>query len=308
MKDLRFNSQLLLPRHWVTWVVVTFIYLVVRLPLESQMKVGKALGRLLPRVSPYRFNVLRTNISLCFTDKTPKEREEITTRALEAIGVMYMETFHVYLRGPQKILERSELVGKECLEQAKQQDRGVLLIGAHFTSLDVAGAIVGSHFDYDCVYRPHKNKVVEYLCRRARARSFGNVIPASDVQLLLKSLVKNKRVVWYGVDQDLGHRRSVWAPFFGVEAATITAPSKIASHYQPAVVFMSHYRDEENQKWVVKLEPIEDFPTGDQLTDACRLNSIVESAIRKNPAQYYWVHRRFKSLKNGETREYRLVD
>ena len=306
MKDLGFNNKLLHPRCWPTWVVVAIIYVLVCLPLSTQIRIGKSLGRLLPRVSPYRNKVLRTNISLCFGDKTPTERESIVRRALEATGVMYMETFHIYLRGVGKILDRSELIGSECLEQAQHQGRGVLLIGAHFTSLDVAGAIVGSHFDYDCVYRPHKNPVVEYLCRRARAISFTNVIPASDVPFFLKSLVKEKRIVWYGADQDLGHRRSVWVPFFGVEAATIKAPSKIASRYNPSVIFMSHHRDEENMRWIVKLEPIEDFPSGDCSIDAYRLNQIIEDAIKEHPEQYYWVHRRFKSLPNGDTRDYRL--
>ena len=287
--------------------MVGFIYVLVLLPLRTQISIGRQLGRLLPRVSPYRYKVASTNISLCFADKTDEERAQITQKALEATGIMYMETFHIYLRGAAKILKHSELIGKEVLEQAKAQGRGVLLIGAHFTSLEVAGAVVGNHFDYDCVYRPHKNKVVEYLCRRARNSAFRKVIPANDIPCFIKSLVREKRVVWYGADQDLGHRRSVWAPFFGVDAATIKAPSKIASKYHPAVVFMSHYRDEESMKWVVKLEKIEDFPTGDCVTDARHLNQVIETAIRKKPDQYYWVHRRFKSLKNGETRNYKLV-
>jgi KDO2-lipid IV(A) lauroyltransferase len=112
--------------------------------------------------------------------------------------------------------------------------------------------------------------------------------------------LRSGHIVWYAADQDYGARHSVFAPFFGVPAATITATARLAAFNRSPVVFMSNYRHPENLRWSIHFSPVlENYPSGDELQDATRINQIIEDAIRAHPQQYLWMHRRFKTRPPG---------
>jgi KDO2-lipid IV(A) lauroyltransferase len=107
--------------------------------------------------------------------------------------------------------------------------------------------------------------------------------------------------VWYAPDQDYGRKHSVFAPFFGVNAATITATARFASLNNSPVLMFQHTRNDETGQWILKFHPVlADYPTGDEIADATRMNSMLESLIRETPAQYLWLHKRFKTRPEGE--------
>ena len=115
----------------------------------------------------------------------------------------------------------------------------------------------------------------------------------------LRSL-KAGRTIWYAADQDYGRKHSVFAPFFGIPTATITATARLAGFNDSPVIFMKNFRNLETLTWTVDFSPIvEGFPSGDDVADATRINSIIESAIREHPEQYLWMHRRFKTRPPG---------
>ena len=156
----------------------------------------------------------------------------------------------------------------------------------------------------DVMYRANANPLLETIMTRGRMRNFPRAIERNDVRGVLQSL-KQGHVVWYGADQDYGRKHSEFVPFFGVQAATITATSRFAQLTGAPVVVFSHYRRPGDDHYDVYLSaPLTDFPSQDVITDATRINQIVETAVRLHPEQYWWVHRRFKTRPEGQSPPY----
>jgi len=195
--------------------------------------------------------------------------------------------------------------GLENLQAAARDGKGILLVCAHFTTLEFAGSLLSLFHKMDVTYRPHKNPLFETLMFRARQRLYGAVIDRGDVRLALRSLQQG-HTVWYAPDQDYGPRHSVFVDFFGVPAATITATGRFASFNKSAVIFFSHYRNAENSGYHLDFSaPLQDYPSGDDTADAIRINGVIEAAIRQHPEQYLWLHKRFKTQAEGKASPYR---
>ena len=130
-------------------------------------------------------------------------------------------------------------------------------------------------------------------------------IKRDDLRGMVKAL-KLGRTVWYAPDQDLGHRHSAFTPFFGIPAATVTATTTLAKLSNAIVVPFTQTRLDNGCGYRLTLHPpLTDFPSEDEYLDACRINSVIEQQIRLQPAQYLWMHRRFKTRPDGEPSLYR---
>jgi Kdo2-lipid IVA lauroyltransferase/acyltransferase len=152
------------------------------------------------------------------------------------------------------------------------------------------------------MYRPHNNPVYDFVQRRGRlARSkSSDVYTRDDVRGLARALRKG-RVIWYAPDQDYGRRQSVFAPFFGVPASTVTATGRFAQLGNARILPFTHVRLPGTAGYRVTIHPpLENCPTGDDLADATRINALAEHFIRQQPDQYLWAHRRFKTRPPGE--------
>jgi KDO2-lipid IV(A) lauroyltransferase len=150
------------------------------------------------------------------------------------------------------------------------------------------------------MYRFNKNPAWEWLQVQGRKRFFDGVIEREDTRQTLRRL-KRGRVIWYAADQDYGRKHSVFAPFFGIPAATIVATSRFARLNNSPVLLMRQTRDRKNRRWQIHFSPvIENFPSGDDAADAKRMNNLLEEQIRLHPEQYLWLHKRFKTRPPGE--------
>ncbi|MET0356116.1 MAG: lipid A biosynthesis acyltransferase, partial [Cellvibrio sp.] len=204
------------------------------------------------------------------------------------------------LWGPvSKLKNRYTITGLEHIEAAQARGQGVLMVGCHFTTLDIAGRMLAFHVKYDMLYRKDPNPLLAYKLVSAREGFAGSAIIKSDTRQLIRNL-RQGNVVWYAPDQDFGPRHSVFAPFFGVQTATVVGTARIAKMGQAAVISFFHYRDENNHYRIEIGPPLENFPTGDDVADATRINHMIETAVAKQPEQYLWVHRRFKTRPPGE--------
>ena len=207
-------------------------------------------------------------------------------------------------RDPEDFNHLCETRGKEILEASITEGRGVILLGMHFSTLDLIGAVVSTIVPLDVMYRSDKNPLFDHLMRTRRGKNFGKVIDRDDIRTVIKRL-KSGQVDWYGGDQDYGPRHSVFAPFFGLQTATITATARFARITGAPIILITHYRKSDDSGYEIEFSrPLEDFPTGDDVLDATRVNQLVEAAVRKCPDQYWWVHRRFKTRPEGESRPY----
>ena len=176
----------------------------------------------------------------------------------------------------------------------------------HLSTLDFAGAALalGLRSEFDVMYRHNKNPLIETIMKRGREKHFPSAIERDDIRRVIRRL-KQGATVWYGADQDYGIKHSVFAPFFGIQAASITAPSRLLKMTGANVLVMSHYRNPDTGRYRVVIAGMPDeYPTGDDVTDCTLYNQVVESCVARAPEQYWWLHRRFKTRPEGVRRPY----
>lgn len=296
----RFLWCYLKPKFWPVWLGLGFTALVAMLPYSVMVRLGRLIGRLLLRFGGNRVRITRVNLEKCFPQMIEAERETLLQKNFESVGIGLMEVLMAWW-WPRERLER--LVTYKGLENLDSESgQGNLLLILHFTTIEIAGALITLRHSVDATYREHKNPVFEYMQRRQRLRydRGSRLLGRRDVRGMLRSLRQGK-TVWYSPDQDYGPKQSVFAPFFGMQAASVTGTSRMTKMGKARVVPMVVTRKPGSRGYVLEVfEAWKDFPRGDDLQDAIRVNQFVEEQVRKKPDQYMWLHRRFKTRPEGE--------
>ena len=202
---------------------------------------------------------------------------------------------------------RDSVEGAEHLEAALARGNGVLLLTGHFTMLELGARFITWHQPFHAMYRSHKNRLYETVMRRERERRCRlPALPHENIRGLLRAFKKGE-AVWYAPDQNHGIRNSVFVPFFGVTACTVTATSRLAGLSGAAVVpyFPKRLPGAAGYE-VVILPALPEFPSENVEADTQRINELLEHYIRQAPEQYLWVHRRFKTQPPGTPSPYKL--
>ena len=302
MADNRFPRHLLKPRHWPTWLGFGMWYLLAQLPYRLQWKCASVLAPLLRR-NKKRLKYARRNLELCFPEKSDAEREQLLNDNIASTAMTVFETGIAWFWPKWRFKKLYTVSGLEHLEQAQQDGQGALLLSLHFTTLEIGTALLGQEADFDGMYRPHGNAVYDYIQRQRRQRHTQDAIaiPREGVRTMITRLRKG-HFIWYAPDRDLGDKNSLFVPFFGVPAATVSATGKIISMGRAKVIPFSQYRLPDGKGYELVIHPpFEHFPTGDDYEDTLRVNQFMEKEIRKHPAQYFWAQPRFKSRPEGES-------
>lgn len=287
-------------RHGLVRMAAGMLWCVTRLPYSGQLLIGRSLGRLIRRLARDRRNIARTNLALCFPERSGSEREQLFDDHFDSLGIALIETALAWWGSNRRLEGLLTINGLGHLEDALRHGRGAILLSAHFTTLEIGGRLLALHAPFHVLYRSHKNPVIEALQRRARRRHFEKAIRRDDLRALLASLKQN-RPVWYAPDQDFGRANSLFVPFFGIPAATLTATSRLARLSGAPVVPFFPRRLPDARGYELSLLPaLEDFPGKDVEQDTRRIMALIEERVRQQPEQYLWVHRRFKTRPPGE--------
>lgn len=300
----RFRRHFLHPRYWPTWAGLGSVWLAVQLPYRWQLAIGAAVGRLVMALATKRRRVAHINIALCFPELSLDERQELVRRTFESVGISLLETGMAWWWPKWRLRRLATVDGLEHLQRL--QGQGVILLAMHFTTLEIGAGLLGEQLAIDGMYRRHKNPVFDYVQRRGRERhnDTGIAIAREDVRGMVERL-REGHAIWFAPDQDYGIRHGVFAPFFGVPAATLTTTSKLARYGRAAVVPFTQTRLPRGGGYRLQIHPpLEGFPGPDPALDAVRLNALVEAQVRRQPAQYLWLHRRFKTRPPAEPSVY----
>jgi len=285
------------PIYWPSWLALGLLRLWVSLPFSWIYYSGKGLGWLMDKTLKGRRHVVEVNIGLCFPELTEVQQDALVSKTMQSTALGLLETAYSWWASDAAIINRSQMEGLEHIDKAKEEGRGVLMIGAHYTTLDLSGRVFGSERPCDVIYRPQGNEAFDYIINSSRNRHLGELIDKRDMRKMVKRL-KQGHTVWYASDQDLGPRGAVFAPFFGIPTATITTIRQLVKLSGAKVVFYAHYRidDGGNSHYVGKVLDVFDEKLGtDDIEDARQINKVIEDSIRPHPEQYLWVHRRFKT-------------
>ncbi|WP_090250692.1 LpxL/LpxP family Kdo(2)-lipid IV(A) lauroyl/palmitoleoyl acyltransferase [Ectothiorhodospira marina] len=292
------SSSLYHPHHWPMWVGVALLWALVRLlPWRWLVRLGEGVGRLLHPLARERRRIAETNIRLCFPELDEKARQRLVKDHFRAMGAALFETPFGWWATDEQLASLEHVEGLEHLQEALAQGKGVLLLSAHFTSLEICGRLILRHQPLAAMYRANQNPVVEYFFRRNRERHCTRAIRRDQAKEVIRTL-RQGEVVWYAPDQAFKTRASVMVPFFGQLAATNPATSRLARITGAPVMPFFGYRLPGNQGYRLVIHPpLEDFPGETPEADATRINQVIEQAIREAPEQYFWTHRRFKYKK-----------
>ena len=273
-----------------------------RLPWPLQRGLGRALGALAYRLVPQRRHAAETNLALCFPDMDARSRETLVRASFRDLGVGLFEFARAWWGDVAPMRRTVRIEGLEPIQALHAQGRGVLLVSGHFMTLEMCGRLMCDHLPLAGMYRRYRNPVMEWAVRRGRARYAAAMFGNDELRPAMRHL-KQGGILWYAPDQDMRGKDTVFAPFFGVPAATITATHQFARLTGCAVVPFFHRR--EGADYVLRLgAPLEDFPAKDALADSTRVNAAIEAMVLEAPSQYLWIHRRFKRRPEGETKPY----
>lgn len=306
-KGTQFKTNLLHPRHWPIWLAFGVWRAITVLPYPVLLVLGKAIGLLVHSVPSRRKTIAKRNIELCFPQHSAAANKAMLRTNFINMGIALMEVGIAWWWSKKRFAKLLQFEGLENLSAVK--DRGVMLLGIHYTTLEIGTAGISSVFQMDGMYRAHGNPVYDFLQARGRLNQGlgdGRVFERRDVRGTMKAL-KNGRSLWYGPDQDYGLGQGLYVPFFGIQAATVYATARFAQKTGAAVVPFSHVRLPGAKGYKITVYPaLEDFPVGDDLIDTSRINQLVEEMVMLQPDQYLWVHRRFKNRPEGEADLYNL--
>ncbi len=264
------------------------------------MAVGALLGLATYIVGRERRYITTINIALCFPELGAKEQKQLVRRCFIDNGIGLVETGTGWVRPPQHFMDMTTFTGTEYVDAALATGRGVLLLGAHYSTLDFGANLLSMRYPFGTTFRAHKNPLFDAFMLRGRQHYSKSVFDRRDIRGVYKHLRQNK-ILWYAPDQDYGPEHALYAPFFGQPAATITTASRFANFNQSPIVLVRQHRDTHNKRYTLEftaLSPL--LPSGDDLRDITVINAAVEHAIRQEPSQYLWMHKRFKTQPGGK--------
>ncbi len=289
------------PQYWLTAAGLFVLWLLSISPIKFQFLLGKGIGKVLYLVSKRRRNIAIINIDLCFPNVSEVEKQSILKRTFQSVGYSAIETPLSWWASDKRLAPLVHLHGKHHIDNAKKQGRGILLLGAHFTCLEIGGRLLTMHVPTINMYKRHRNALFEAVMRKNRLKHLDGLIEHRNVREYIKALKKGK-VCWYAPDQDFRNKgSSVFASFMGVPAATLTAAARIAKMSNAIVIPFFPKRRLDGKGYDLEiLPPIENFPTGNDDKDAALVNEIIAEQVAIAPDQYLWLHRRFKSRPEGE--------
>lgn len=286
---------------------VAMLWVLSWLPLGVQAAIGRAAGRLMHAFARRRRRIAEVNVGLCFANLSAQQRRAIVGEHFEWLSRSLIERGLLWFASEERLKRLIRVEGDVGL--AERSQRPVMWLVPHFVGLEVAGAAVQLFQTRTAIdiYQRQGNPYFDRVLKAGRLR-FGRA-EAYSRRTPIRRWMKRLRegCAFFNMpDQDFGLKDAEFVPFFGVPAATLTAPSKIARlldmTVQPVVVRMLPG----GQGWQVRfLPPWTDWPSDDPVADAARMNAFVESEIRQQPAQYLWVHRRFKTRPPGQPTPYR---
>jgi KDO2-lipid IV(A) lauroyltransferase len=290
-----------------TRALLAALWLLHWLPLPIQAACGNVFGRLGWHVVASRRKVALRNLELCFPELPAEQRVRLAREHFRWLGRSFLERGLLWYGSPARLRRLIRVEGDAGL--ADRSDKPVMWLAPHFMALDVAGVSTQLFQNKKAIsiYQRQSNAVLDAALRRGRLR-FGNaeIFSRDDAGKALLRAIRRGDAFFNLPDMDFGTRDAAFVPFFGVQAVTLLAPSRLARALdmivQPVVAEMLPG----GKGYLVRYEPPwTDFPSDDPVADSARMNRWIESEIRRNPAQYLWVHRRFKTRPPGEPSLYR---
>jgi KDO2-lipid IV(A) lauroyltransferase len=288
----------------LTRVVLGLVWLLHFLPLWLLAPLGRAAGILLYLLGRERRQVALTNLGLCFPQLGEAGRARLARAHFQAFGRSTLEHGILWWSSRERVQRLVRVEGIENWHAVTGQP--VIFLAPHFIGLDMGGIRLGSEYRVVSVYSRQKDPAFDEVLYHGRTRF---VMPElysrqEGVRSVIKAL-RRGLPFYYLPDMDFGSRDSIFVPFFGIPAATITGLSRIARLAGAVVVPTVTRQLPGAAGYTLTFYPAwRDFPSDDIERDTRRMNAFIEERVLEMPEQYLWLHKRFKTRPPGEARFY----
>ena len=293
----------LAPRHWPTWLGVAIGWLLGNLPWSLQRWLGPRLGRLLRLLLRSRGRAAAVNLRLCFPELDEPARRALLRAHFESLGLSVFEFLRAWWGRLAPVDQHYRITGLEHYQAARAGGRGVILVSAHFTTLELCMRLFCRHMVVAGMYRPHAQPAMEWAVKRGRMRYAAAMFSREELRPAIRFL-KQGGTLWFAPDQETRRGDSVFVPFFGHPAWSLTSTHQMARLSGAAVLPCSHRRLADGSYELEISPPLADFPSHDATADTTRIMAVIEALIRRAPEQYLWLHKRFKRQPEGGPHRY----
>jgi KDO2-lipid IV(A) lauroyltransferase len=281
--------------------LMAIIWLLHWLPLSILGRMGEALGSLLYFIMKPRRRVCLINLRLCFPELDETARVEIARQHFRAYARSALERGVLWWSSEARLRRLIKIDGEIPLDLLRSGPS--IMLCPHFVCLEIPGIalVLNSELSVCTIYTQQQNKVVDdaLLKGRSRFRPVTLLPRAKGVKPMIRAMRECKPFIMLP-DMDFGLRDSEFVPFFGIPAATLTAPARLAAAAHANVIpviarYLPNY-----QGWHVTFYPAwDDFPGPDVIEATHRVNAFIETQVRETPAEYLWTHKRFKTRPPG---------
>lgn len=281
------------------------------LPLETSMRFGKRVGKLLGARFPKLQKTARRNLEIAFPQLPEKKKEEIIRGTFESLGRHLGFVSHFKKFRHEDIRNLIELNGREHFDEAQTSGRGILFFTGHFGSWEVFNLLPPAFgFEMNILVRRIDNPLVENFVDKMRTR-FGSVtLDKTKAARKMFRALENGELLGILADLNTQEREGVFVDFFGVPASTTTSIAKLALATNAVLLPAFAVWEETKNKYVVYLEPpveYEKTTNADQdvKTLTQEITNIVEKYVRRYPEQWLWIHKRWNTRPEGEKNLYK---
>lgn len=305
----RFQVSMLHPAYWLTWLGLFVFFIITLLPMSFVDAIGCRLGQYAARKNKKRFRIVKTNLSLCFPDKT---EAEIDNMVLQNFQAQFRSLLHYYIlwwRPIWWVKKKIQLQGFDKIPYYQQQGKQVIILLTHNVGLDFATAAISMSGQSNGPYKQVRNPVIDWLIANGRLRFSkthgGKLFTREDgLRPLIRETRKGKVLV-YLADEDLGEKNSLFVPFFGVPKATIPVLGRLAKACGAVILPCVSCYDAQSRRYSVKLfDAIENITGNDDEVDSINMNRAIEMMVEQCPVQYFWALRYFQTRPPGEASFY----
>ncbi|MFK7993828.1 MAG: lysophospholipid acyltransferase family protein [Granulosicoccus sp.] len=292
------------PKYWPTWLGFLLLWLLSRLPYDIQLGIGRQIGSLVWYLLPSRRRVTLTNLAIGFPDMSAAARTQLARKVYAHVGMSIAEGASLWFRPAHFFDKRFEIVGAENLQTALSSKRGVILLQAHFSLLEMNAAILGPLFPVSAVFDPPKNELFAAFLANRRSRYLQSLIDNRQMRQMIRKL-KTNEVVWYSPDQSVSRSHGgIETEFFGQPVLTTAGTRRIASMTGAAVLPLMPTRHGNTGRYTLTIgKPIR-LTSDDDKGATQQVNDIFEAQVRSQPEQYFWMHKRFKPPSQSQTNPY----
>jgi len=280
------------------------LWLLSRLPFDTQLAFGRRIGSFAWHVLPGRRKITLTNLQIAFPDLSREDRILLARRVYSHVGMSIAEGASLWFQPTSFYDKRFEITGAHNLEDAVSLGRGVILLQAHFSLLEINAAIIGPRYPLSAVFDPPKNPLfTEFLINR-RLRFLESLIDNRQMRKMIRRL-KQGGIVWYSPDQSVSRRHGgINTTFFNHAVLSTTGTARLANMTGAVILPLVPTRHGVTGRYTLSIGVPLEIDCSDHPAATKQVNDMFEAQIRSQPEQYFWMHKRFKPPGPGHVDPY----